>query len=315
VPAGLLEMRQLKPALKLLFLALWNEAGAEPSTLTTSSAHLAALVGCDDRRIREWIPRLGESGLIDVIDRSGDGQLIAYVYPPQEVARGRVRKPDPQQWLFDDPDDAAEGAADSGRNPAPDSGRNPPTPSRDTTPRAPGRARSSRLVSSRDGEMVSNEMIKAEWPSLRRTFQEIRDTLHCREPLSERDYALFVRLAYLARAPEGRKCLDAALNRVREIRPQNRVACLLAVFAYLADERESGRYPETREAKAKAKHRLGEVLRKIQVPSRHRREPTENRKTAEQVPTPEEREETRQFLRAHGPLGRRSLKAEDESDE
>ena len=159
-------------------------------------------------------------------------------------------------------------------------------------------------------------MIKREWSELRSTFRQIVETLH--RPgtdLKNWDYELFVRLAYLAGDEQGREWLEVALRRVREVRPNNRVGCLVAVLAYTLCEMETGRYPKPDDAKAEARHRLGEMLRTIDVPPRTRRQRTEPESQPEHMPSPEEREATREYLRMHGPARHRRRSTGDEANE
>ena len=303
----------LKLTHKILFVVLWKWAGCRPGSVPGSCSAIAAELGVADRRIREWLPRLADVGLVVIVDWTREGALTLEINDPAEVARGRVRKPDPQGTLFDDdePDESEPPPAVSVRFPPAEAVPKAPTPSGDATPRA----QSSRVVSSRDGE-ISAETIKTEWPTLRPTFIEIKEAL-CpgQTALADRDEDLFVRVAYLAGDAYGRSWLDAALRRVREIRPGKRVGCFLAVLAYMLSELETGAYPRTKEAKTEARHRLGRVLRNIHLPPCVRPERTEPDEDAQHIPTAEENEQTRQYLREHGPARHRRRQTGDEPNE
>jgi len=311
----------LGPATKLAYAWLWLRAGSRPGRVVVTHYQLGAAFGRTHRAADKWIEPLKERGLVDLVDHDRiTGALTLYVNAPGELIRPRPTRqeqpslpgmeddvdPTPEQpdTIAIQPqglDVSAQKRPDVSAQKRPDvSAQKRPTPQREPTPRA----QSLRFVSLRNEQGISGETIRSQWPRLRPTFRKIVNELHPEKTdLAERDRELFVRLAVLAADHEGAEWLDFALKRVREARPRNRIGHFVNVLAYTLHERETGRHPRTADAKAEARHRLGGLLRKIHVPLPDKPKPREPdaEEDVEQVPTAEEREVTRQYLREHGP--------------
>ena len=151
VPLALLRQRpfaRLKLTHKILFVVLWNWAGCRAGSVSGSCSAIAAELGLADRRIREWLPKLAEVGLVVIVDWTREGALTVEVNDPAEIARGHVRRPDPQGSLFDndEPDEPETAPAFSVPFPPAETVPIPPTPSGEPTPRAPARPRAHGII-------------------------------------------------------------------------------------------------------------------------------------------------------------------------
>jgi DNA-binding transcriptional ArsR family regulator len=96
----------LGPAAKLAYLWLWQQLGGAPGKISLTYGELGAALGKSPRAAQKWLDALRERGLVEVIDHDDRrGVLHLYVEAPDDLARPRTLRPDPQATLFDEPEE------------------------------------------------------------------------------------------------------------------------------------------------------------------------------------------------------------------
>ncbi len=98
MPKTVLRRRDLRGESKLCAAWLWNQAGGQPGTLTTSRAELAAELGGSERAAGRWLENLVDAGLVKLLDNHR-GRITLYLFDPDTAATARIVTPDPQRPL------------------------------------------------------------------------------------------------------------------------------------------------------------------------------------------------------------------------
>ncbi|MBN2024045.1 MAG: hypothetical protein JW809_14780 [Pirellulales bacterium] len=78
---------------------LWHQTRGKPGYILFTTRDLAYFFRRAQSRADEWIDKLVEAGLIEIIERTPRGVLHVYVYHPNPAAERRRDPPDPQRRL------------------------------------------------------------------------------------------------------------------------------------------------------------------------------------------------------------------------